>query len=139
LETLLAVAEPVGAPDAVKLPAEAAQDGLAQPVAVARPPGIMVVGAVALDAEKITAGRRRVDDRKVDPVPAASDLGFDLVPGALERGHHLVLELLIHHPLRLLRRRLEPPGLREGEERLERFDARAARALEVEVVRREVG
>src|SRR5690606_22640721 len=67
---LRAVAVPVGAPDAVQIPAEAAQYLLPQAVPVPCGLGRVVPGAVALDAQREPAGERGLADRDVAPVAA---------------------------------------------------------------------
>ena len=60
----VAVAVPGGAPDAVQVPAEAAEDFLAEPVAVAGDFGGVVLVAVAFDAERVDAGVAGVVGRR---------------------------------------------------------------------------
>ena len=67
----------------MQVPAQAAEDLLAQPVAVAGDFGGVVLVAVAFDAEREDARMAGVPDADVDPVPGGADLRCDLVsPGA---------------------------------------------------------
>jgi hypothetical protein len=78
----VAVAIPGGAPDAVEVPAEAAEDFLAEPVAVAGDFGGVVLVAIAFDAEGVDAGVVGVADADVDAVSGGADLRGELVsPG----------------------------------------------------------
>src|SRR5690606_14808042 len=89
---LRAVAVPVGAPDAVQIPAEAAQYLLPQAVPVPCGLGRVVHGAVALDAQREPAGERGMADRHVDPVAAHADLRLDVVAPACEDVQNGLLE-----------------------------------------------
>ena len=73
---------PGGAPDAVEVPAEAAEDFLAEPVPVAGDFGGVVLVAVAFDAKGVDAGVIGVADADVDAVSGGADLRGELVsPG----------------------------------------------------------
>ena len=71
--------EPIRAPDAVELPAEAFKDVLPKPVTLARPEGRMIGGAVTLDSRDVLAGPIRVADSKVDPESCTADLRISLI------------------------------------------------------------
>ena len=78
----VAVPVPGGAPDAVEVPAEAAEDFLAEPVPVTGDSGGVVLVAVAFDAEGVDAGVIGVADADVDAVSGGADLRGELVsPG----------------------------------------------------------
>ena len=78
----VAVPVPGGAPDAVEVPAEAAEDLLAEPVPVAGDFGGVVLVAVAFDAEGVDARVIGVADADVDAVSGGADLRGELVsPG----------------------------------------------------------
>ena len=73
---------PGGAPDAVEVPAEAAEDFLAEPVPVAGDFGGVVLVAVTFDAKSIDAGLIGVLDADVDAISGGADLRGELVsPG----------------------------------------------------------
>src|SRR5439155_14449038 len=65
----LRMVPPVARPDTVELPAQAAQDGLAQSVAVASCLGAVVIGTVALDTEQVASGCLRIDHGQINAVP----------------------------------------------------------------------
>ena len=112
------VAEPVGAPDAVDLPAQSFQHLLPEPVAVPGGTGAVIAGSVAFDAQQITPWLGWIHDRQVDEETGRSDLVRDIVsPLAqlvgdrfLERGVGLATGGLgqVDQPiLRVLQERLE--------------------------------
>ena len=75
----LRIAEPVGAPDAVDLPAEPLEHLLSQTVAVPRGAGAVIAGPVALDAQQIATPLPRIHHRQIDEEPGRSDLVSDIV------------------------------------------------------------
>jgi hypothetical protein len=71
--------EPVRAPDSVQAPPVLDQDLFADTVTLPRPPGRMIRGAIALDAEHESTGLIGVADSKIYAKTSRTDLRFNAI------------------------------------------------------------
>src|SRR5690606_6458725 len=69
---------PVGGPEANNDPPQAAQDLLAQFVAVARRGAAVIGGAIALNTDQVASGGVGIDDAEVDAERGGTDLRLDV-------------------------------------------------------------